>query len=93
MLVHDKSPHSIAVSNTRAFHAQGVSETVRLAFGVPLNAPCDGCMTPQHVVNQIRRFGEGQFVAIQRLDDGTEHVVGAAATMRTNYPPTKPPYS
>lgn len=80
------SINNLEVVNTRPEHGQGVYDTVRLAYGVPLSEECEECISPQDVLEQLKRFAEGQFVAVW---NGI--VIGMASTMRTNYPPTSPP--
>ena len=76
----------IVVTNTRPEHAQGVYDTVRLAYGVPLSEECPTCVNADDVRRALQWFPEGQFVAL----DG-DLVVGMAATMRTHYRPDQPP--
>lgn len=79
----------LTISNTVPQYARGVCRTVRRAFQVDLDEDCDDCMKPRHIVQQIERFPEGQFVAVYTDDNRTEVVVGMAATMRTTRPPTE----
>lgn len=76
----------ITIENTRLEHGQGVYDTIRLAYGVSVEDTCFDCISPKDVAEQLQRFPEGQFVAL----DG-ELVVGIASTMRLSRPPTEPP--
>jgi GNAT superfamily N-acetyltransferase len=58
-----------------------------------MGEPCASCPSPGHVRRQIRRFPEGQFVAVMEREDGSEQVVGAATLMRTDDPPGARPKS
>ncbi len=80
----------IRITNTQLEHAQGVYDTVRLAYGVPLDEECEECINPNAVKEQLERFAEGQFVALYR-ENGVDTVVGIAATMRLSRPPTEHP--
>ncbi|MCI0709635.1 MAG: GNAT family N-acetyltransferase [Chloroflexi bacterium] len=80
----------ITIMNTQREHGQGVYDTVRLAYGVPLDEECENCIDAHDVAEQLARFPEGQFVAVY-TEEEPNLVVGMAATMRTNRPPTNPP--
>lgn len=71
-------------------HAEGVARVVRRAHGVADDEPCGSCPRPEMVLRQIRRFPEGQLVAVME-DEGRERVVGTAMLMRTDYPPNARP--
>lgn len=75
---------------TRPRHAEGVARVIRRAHAVADDEPCPSCPTPAMVRRQIRRFPEGQFVAVTDRD-GDERVLGAAMLMRTDYPPSARP--
>lgn len=77
------------IINTQPHYADGICRTVRRAFHVDLNEECDDCMKPRHINAQVEQFPQGQFVAVYTEDDGSEIVVGMAATMRTTRPPTE----
>ena len=77
---------NITIQNTRIAHADGINLTIRLAFKVPLDEDCDDCMGLRAIRNQLKRFPDGQFVAVIN-DDGVERVIASATTMRTNIPP------
>lgn len=83
----DSALDAIRITNTRPEHAQGVYDTVRAAYGVPLDEDCPECIPPEALHRQLERFPEGQFVALHAGSEG-EMVVGIASTMRTNRPPT-----
>jgi len=76
----------ILICNTCLEHGPGIYEVIRRAFGVPLDEFCAGCFQPHHIEEQLKRFPEGHFVAL----DG-EDVVGVAITMRTHHTPDEPP--
>ena len=78
----------LTIINTHPKYAEGVCRTVRRAFQVDLDEDCEDCMSPRHIEQQIAQFPEGQFVAVYEESDGTEIVVGMAATMRTSRQPT-----
>ncbi len=82
----------ITIENTQPQHRQGVYDTVRLAYEVPLDVDCPDCINPTDVDEQLVRFPEGQFVAVYG-DGADELVVGIASTMRISRPPTEPPRS
>lgn len=78
------------IVRTRPRHADGVARVIRRAHGVGDDEPCASCATPEMVRRQIRRFPEGQFVAVSGEGD-QERVLGAATLMRTDYPPSARP--
>lgn len=80
------SPYRIVA--TRPRHAAGVERVVRRAHGVGPGEACPSCFTAAAVREQIRRFPEGQFVAVS---GDTEEVIGAATLMRTAHPPSSEP--
>lgn len=92
MKPEDFSFDDIIINNTQPEHAQGVYDTVRLAYGVGLDEDCEECSNPNAVGEQIERFPDGQFVALHRENE-VETVVGIAATMRVHYPPTEKPHT
>jgi GNAT superfamily N-acetyltransferase len=77
------------VRNTRLEDGDGVREAIVLANGSRLDAAWP-CIDSAAVAEQLRRFPEGQFVAVIR-DGEQERVIGAATTMRTNRSPDEPP--
>lgn len=78
----------VVVTNTLPAQAAQVAGVVRAAYGVPLHEETDGCMSEQDVLNQIRHFPEGQFVATYE-----GKAVGMACTMRTRRTPYEPALS
>lgn len=82
----------LRVVRTGFRHADAVANVVRRAHEVRLGEGCTSCPTAAMVRRQIRRFPEGQFVALVASDD-EDRVVGAATLMRTDYPPTARPKS
>lgn len=92
----DAAPRSrleMRVVRTGFRHADAVANVIRRAHEVRLGEGCTSCPTPAMVRRQIRRFPDGQFVAVVPTEDGEEEVVGAATLMRTDYPPTARPKS
>lgn len=82
----------IRIVRTAPEHARAVARVIRRAHGLTPDEPCPGCPTPGDVRRQVRRFGDGQFVALD-VGGPRPRVVGAATTMRTSRPPTAPPLS
>jgi len=82
---------TVRIVATQDRHAEAVAHVVRRAHGMDDDEPCPSCPSPGHVRRQIRRFPEGQFVAVVDEGDGSERVVGAATLMRTDYPPSARP--
>ena len=80
----------IAVMNTQDWHADAAAATIREAYKIPYDEPCDDCFDAEAILAQIERFPQGQFVAIRTSGPGAGHAVGMAATMRTSRPPTAP---
>jgi hypothetical protein len=76
----------IQIVHTRPEHGRGIYDVIRLAFTGTDQIECDGCIDADDVREQLKRFPEGHFVAVHG-----EKVVGVAITMRTHYPPDKPP--
>lgn len=83
----------IKVINATEAHRFGIRETVRSAYKVTPSEICRGCINDNDVLQQLARFPEGQFIAIQEQANGEELVVGMASTMLTSYPPTQKPRS
>lgn len=81
---------NVTIINTQARHCAAYFDVIRLAYGGTLDDDCPFCITTQAAEEQIRRFPEGQFVAVTERE-GEEVVVGIAATMRTSKPPTSTP--
>jgi GNAT superfamily N-acetyltransferase len=81
----------ILISNTLPEHAQQASQTVKVAFGMNPTDTCADSFEAEHFQQHIARFPEGQFVAVMRTEGRKDRVIGVAATMRTNYPPTARP--
>lgn len=81
--------HRISIVRTRPEYAPQIHQVLRRAFIIPDDVPCETCLVEDEVAEQLRRFAEGQFVAM--VDDGsTQRVVAMATTMRTNYSPDLP---
>ncbi len=76
----------IQITHTQPEHGPGIYDVIRLAFLGTDQVECDGCIDADDVRVQLQRFPEGHFVALHG-----EKVVGVAITMRTHYPPDKPP--
>lgn len=79
----------LTIINTQVQYATGIEQTIRQAFHIDFDVDCDDCMKPHHIVQQLERFAEGQFLAIYPDDDGEDIVVGIAATMRTTRSPSE----
>lgn len=79
---------TITIVNTKPEHGSGVRETIRSAFMVDDDDPCNECMGEEAIREQLKHFPEGQFVALYN----EALVVALAATMRTSYPPTEDPH-
>jgi GNAT superfamily N-acetyltransferase len=77
----------IVVTSTPARLAGEVAAVIASAYRIPLDIwnLNDDCITEKHVRQQVRRFPEGQFVALR---DG--QAVGMASTMRTHRSPYEP---
>lgn len=85
------STEAVIITNARPEHAQSIVECAHLAYGVDLANGDAPFMRVADVRQQIRRFPEGQFVALANTPDGRQVVAGYASTMRTNYSPMRPP--
>ncbi len=75
--------NQLIIENAKPEHSTQIHRLMRAEFGVAEDELCDECMPAEAVARHIRRFPEGQFVA---LIDGK--VVGFAITLRTHKPPT-----
>jgi GNAT superfamily N-acetyltransferase len=83
------TPLDVVVAPTRPEHLSASADVLYRAHGYALDAE----RRERHVrfaADGLRRFPEGQFVAIVR-SRGRERVVGVALTMRTDRPPTDTP--
>jgi GNAT superfamily N-acetyltransferase len=69
----------IVIQNTQIEHLTACAELQRLCFP---NLPPEELLTEAHIVNHIRLFPEGQFVAIVK---DTGRVVGMTAGFRTQF--------
>ena len=67
------------IKNTQIEHVSACAELQRVCFP---NLPPEELLTEAHIVNHIRLFPEGQFVAI---DKATGRVVGMTAGFRTHF--------
>jgi len=83
----------ILITNTLPEHAQQASKTVKVAFGMQPNDLSPDSFEASDIQQHIARFPEGQFVAIMRSEGRPDRVIGVAATMRTNHPPTAKPHT
>ena len=81
---------SYRIIPARPEHAGGVHDVVCLANDFPLGTA--GCIGYEGFDTLIKRFPEGQFVAVTDVD-GQEKVIGLAIVMRTDYLPSAPPKS
>jgi hypothetical protein len=83
------STDNIRVVNTRPEHAEQVCKLLLRTYGFPENTPYfSNFMRPDDVKNQIKRFPQGQFVALHG-----KKVVGMACTMLTDHSPYDKPQS
>ena len=80
-------PDGIRVTQARPEHGAGVAACVRAAYGVAPGAGDEWCIRSEDLRQQVQRFPEGQFVALQN----EQQVVGYASTMRVSRPPDQPP--
>ena len=71
-----------------AKHGQSIHEVVCYANKFPVGTK--GCINKDNIEEILRRFPEGQFVAVTGAPGG-EKVVGLALAMRTAYPPSARP--
>lgn len=83
--------YDIVITNTQPEHAEGASETVKLAFGLPADFRHEDCLEPSDFLAHQQQFPEGQFAAVMRSPGRPDFVIGVAATMRTQYAPTAAP--
>jgi len=81
---------SFRIVRTTDRHADSVARVIRRAHDVADDELCLSCPTPAMVRRQIRRFPEGQFVAVRGHGDD-ERVLGVAMLMRTDRPPSAKP--
>jgi GNAT superfamily N-acetyltransferase len=77
---------TIPIVNTRPEHTGQIYDVGRMGYGVPLDEDCWDCITAEDVLNHIRLFPEGQFVAL----DG-DHVAGYMCSLLTSRPPDDEP--
>ncbi len=75
------------IINTRIEDGKRIYDIGRLGYGELLDRECDDCLNANDVAQEIHRFPEGQFVAVN--DDGL--AVGYGCTMRTSHSPDEPP--
>lgn len=83
---------TVRIVATADRHAASIVRIVRRAHEVDDDELCLSCPTTAMVRRQIRRFPEGQFVAVRGEGDD-ERVLGAAMLMRTDRPPSAEPKS
>lgn len=81
---------SYRIVNPRPKHGEGVHEIVCLANDFPVGT--QGCIGTKELTEQLKRFPEGQFIAVATVG-GAEKVIGVAAAMRTDYSPSARPLS
>lgn len=77
------------VRNTKVDDSEGIRDAIARANGFRLDAGTRW-LSPESISEQLRRFPEGQFVAVVK-EAGGERVVGAATTMRTRRGPHEEP--
>jgi GNAT superfamily N-acetyltransferase len=89
MLPSSATQTNVQIVRTRVAFTQEIHEVLRRAFFVMDDESCETCLEEEEVAEQLRRFPEGQFVAV--LPEGDQlRVVGMATTMRTSYSPDLP---
>lgn len=76
----------VQVVNTRPEHAEAVAALMRRAYGFPEDFQSATFVRPQDLRQQLKRFPEGQFVALLG-----KQVVGMATTMLTDRSPYQKP--
>ena len=79
-------PVGIRIALAGPEHGAGVADSVRAAYGIAPGTGDDWYITAADLRQQLRRFPEGQFVALHG-----EQVVGYAGTMRVSRSPQEPP--
>ena len=80
----------VVIMNTKPWHTEDVSHTLREAYGVRPNEACDDCFDPADIQAHIELFPEGQFMAMRISGPAAGHAIAAAITMRRSRPPTAP---
>ncbi len=80
----------VVIMNTKSWHAEDVAYTFREAYGIPQHEDCDDCFAPDDIKAHLRRFPEGQFMAMRISGPQAGHAMALAVTMRTSRPPTAP---
>ena len=80
----------IVIMNSKPWHIDDLSNTVRRAYGVPRHQDCSDCFEPEDFLAHIARFPEGQFMAMRISGPGAGHAIATAITMRASRPPTAP---
>jgi hypothetical protein len=78
----------VRVSNTRPEQAEEVVAVLKRAYGFPPTFEADTFFRPEDIREHIKRFPEGQFVA---MHEGK--IVGMATTMLTDRSPYQKPLS
>lgn len=70
---------SIHIANTQPEHCEQIAKLIRVIAGIGENEDSTDYMNADDILCQIKRFPEGQFVALSGA-----RVVGFSITMRTN---------
>jgi GNAT superfamily N-acetyltransferase len=80
----------IVIMNSKPWHAENVSYTLRKTYGLGPKEACDDCFEPEDILVHIERFPVGQFMAMRISGPSAGHAIATAITMRTSRPPTAP---
>ena len=91
---HKKANHktkpTFRIVEAKPEHGRGVYEVICLANLYDPNTFISGVFGLEDWRNLLKRFGEGQLIAVANID-GQERVVGVALSLRTGYDPTSKP--
>lgn len=80
----------VVIMNTKSWHAKDVAYTFREAYQIPQHEDCDDCFATEDIEAHIKRFPDGQFMAMRISGPQAGHAMALAITMRTSRPPTAP---
>jgi len=73
------------ITHCKAHHAGYIPDTLRDAYGLQWGEACDHCFEAADILAHIKRFPEGQFVALRR-----GAAFGFCTSIRTSRPPSAP---
>jgi len=80
----------VVIMNTKPWHVEDVSRTMREAYGIGWDEDCDDCFAPSDVRGHLERFAAGQFMAMRISGPGAGQAIAMAVTLRTSRPPSAP---